>query len=168
MAEITDIALESKTVMVSSEKTITVSLSNTGKDTLYNVTAEAKGDYITSKVAYVGDVLKDGTGSAIIKVTGNEISMEAVPVEITINYEDANGNPYSIKDTTNIKVIEYTTGSYNSNFYGKLKDAEKNKISMVAVMRIVLMVLVTLIVIVVGVHLYTKLSLTKKAIENNE
>ena len=79
-------------ISVGDDANITFQINNTGKVVLYNLMAKFKADSIKENEAYVGNIKPGETGNVDVNLTGKAVTTDDGKINITISYEDENGN----------------------------------------------------------------------------
>ncbi len=96
------------TINVGDDSNVTFQINNTGKVILYNLMAKFSADSIKENEAYVGNIKPGESGNVDVNLTGKEVTTDDGKINLTISYEDENGN---IKEETRdfiLNVIQST------------------------------------------------------------
>lgn len=96
------------TINVGDDSNVTFQINNTGKVILYNLMAKFSADSIKENEAYVGNIKPGESGNVDVNLTGKEVTNDDGKINLTISYEDENGN---IKEETRdfiLNVIQST------------------------------------------------------------
>lgn len=91
---------------VGSESNIMFAINNTGKVTLYNVTAIFEADSIQRLESYVGNIKPGESGNVDVMVTGTAATADDGMIGLTITYEDENGVVSSAEKELQLFVTE--------------------------------------------------------------
>ena len=79
-------------INVGDDANITFQINNTGKVVLYNLMAKFKADSIKENEAYIGNVKPGESGNVDVNLTGKAVTADDGKINLTISYEDENGN----------------------------------------------------------------------------
>ena len=79
-------------ISVGDDANITFQINNTGKVVLYNLMAKFKADSIKENEAYIGNVKPGESGNVDVNLTGKAVTADDGKINLTISYEDENGN----------------------------------------------------------------------------
>ena len=79
-------------ISVGDDANITFQINNTGKVVLYNLMAKFKADSIKENEAYIGNVKPGESGNVDVNLTGKAVTSDDGKINLTISYEDENGN----------------------------------------------------------------------------
>ena len=93
-------------VSVGNESNIMFNINNTGKVILYNVTVDFAADSIQNTNAYVGNIKPGESGTVDAMVTGIAPTTDDGTINVTITYEDINGEESTQQETINLFVTE--------------------------------------------------------------
>ncbi|SFG56909.1 COG1361 S-layer family protein [Oribacterium sp. WCC10] len=88
------------------ESNVMFNINNTGKVILYNVTVDFSADSIQGTSTYVGNIKPGDSGSVDAMVQGISPTMDDGSINVTITYEDINGEQQTQEETINLIVIE--------------------------------------------------------------
>ena len=93
------------TINVGDDSNVTFQINNTGKVILYNLMAKFSADSIKENEAYVGNIKPGESGNVDVNLTGKEVTTDDGKINLTISYEDENGN---IKEETRDFILNVT------------------------------------------------------------
>lgn len=93
-------------INVGDETNIMFTVNNTGKVTLYNVTAIFEADSIQRSETYVGNIKPGESGSVDTMVLGTAATMDEGMIGLTISYEDENGSVSTVEKEIQLFVSE--------------------------------------------------------------
>jgi len=99
------------TIAVGEESNVMFPVNNTGKVTIYNVTASFAADSIVPNEAYVGNVKSGETGNIDIMLKGAAATADDGKIKVTITYEDENGKKTSEEKRFTLTVTDETAGT---------------------------------------------------------
>lgn len=100
-------------VSVGNESNIMFNINNTGKVILYNVTVDFAADSIQNTNAYVGNIKPGESGTVDAMVTGIAPTTDDGTINVTITYEDINGEESTQQETINLFVTEDSGEDYD-------------------------------------------------------
>ncbi len=138
-ASITEKRLSKKSIIVNGKTSLSFKVNNTGKGTLYNVTAEIAGDTISDMSSYVGTIAVGESGTVDLSLTGEKTG--DTPINVTVTFEDAEGKTATISDTLELSVEEPVAET----------NVEETKSGNSAVLVIAVIVVIVLIIVIAGV-----------------
>lgn len=95
-----------ESIEVGNEANVTFNINNTGKVILYNVTANFKGDSIQDTSSYVGNIKPGESGSVDAMLTGANPTMDDGTINVSISYENVNGEVFTSDQSINLMVTE--------------------------------------------------------------
>lgn len=93
-------------IEVGSETNIMFPINNTGKVTLYNVTAIFEADSIQRAESYVGNIKPGESGNVDVMVAGAAATADEGKIRLTITYEDENGVVTPVEKEVQLFVTE--------------------------------------------------------------
>ena len=93
-------------IEVGTETNIMFPINNTGKVTLYNVTAIFEADSIQRAESYVGNIKPGESGNVDVMVAGAAPTMDEGKIRLTITYEDENGVVTPVEKEVQLFVTE--------------------------------------------------------------
>lgn len=93
-------------IEVGSETNIMFPINNTGKVTLYNVTAIFEADSIQRSESYVGNIKPGESGNVDVMVAGVAPTMDEGKIKLTITYEDESGIVTPVEKEIQLYVSE--------------------------------------------------------------
>lgn len=93
-------------IEVGGETNIMFPINNTGKVTLYNVTAIFEADSIQRTESYVGNIKPGESGNVDAMVSGAAPTMDEGKITLTITYEDENGIVTPVEKEIQLFVTE--------------------------------------------------------------
>lgn len=111
-------------ITVGGETNVMFPVNNTGKVTLYNVTASFAGDSIVPSESYVGNIEPGQTGNVDAMVRGAAATMDDGKIQITVSYEDENGEVSSVEKEMTLFVSEEMPVDYGEIDAGNTTDVE--------------------------------------------
>ena len=80
------------TISVGDDSNVTFQINNTGKVVLYNLMAKFSADSIKENEAYIGNIKPGESGNVDVNLTGKAVTSDDGKINLTISYEDENGN----------------------------------------------------------------------------
>ena len=80
------------TISVGDDSNVTFQINNMGKVVLYNLMAKFSADSIKENEAYVGNIKPGESGNVDVNLTGKAVTSDDGKINLTISYEDENGN----------------------------------------------------------------------------
>ena len=101
-------------ITVGGQSNVMLSIYNTGKTTLNNVTVKFVADSIDEASAFVGNLQSGNTGNVDVMLTGIAPTMDDGTVKMIISYEDEGGNVTEVEKT----ITLYVTEEYYEDFMG--------------------------------------------------
>ncbi len=106
-AKLQQIEIVPEAPFVGQDFNLMCSVNNTGKSTLYNVTAtvSADGEYIDPQELYLGNIESGSTGNVDIYATPLKEGM--ANVKLTLTYEDEKGKVFDLSDTKEVYISTY-------------------------------------------------------------
>lgn len=104
--------VEPSSITVGNQADVMFGINNTGKVTLYNVTAIFEADSIQKTSAYVGNIKPGETGNVDAMLTGIQPTMDDGTIKVTISYEDVNGSVTTEEESVNLFVTEQMDMDY--------------------------------------------------------
>ncbi len=106
-AKLQQIEIVPEAPFVGQDLNLMCSVNNTGKSTLYNVTAtvSADGEYIEPQELYLGNIESGSTGNVDIYATPLKEGM--ANVKLTLTYEDEKGKVFDLSDTREVYISTY-------------------------------------------------------------
>ena len=94
------------TISVGDDSNVTFQINNTGKVVLYNLMAKFSADSIKENEAYVGNIKPGESGNVDVNLTGKAVTSDDGKINLTISYEDENGNVTEETKDFILNVIE--------------------------------------------------------------
>ena len=116
-----------ESITVGGETNVMFPVNNTGKVTLYNVTASFAGDSIVPSDSYVGNIEPGQTGNVDAMVKGAAPTMDDGKIQITISYEDENGEVSTVDKEMSLFVTEDVPMDYGDMDVGNTTDVETDQ-----------------------------------------
>lgn len=110
-------------IEVGNETNIMFPINNTGKVTLYNVTAIFEADSIQRAESYVGNIKPGESGNVDAMVTGKAATMDDGKVKLTITYEDENGVVTPVEKEIQLFVTEPVVEEFGDMGMGDMEPA---------------------------------------------
>lgn len=156
--EVYDAILDKKTMMVTEENRLNVSLSNSGNCDIHNITLGLEGDTILAGTTFIGALGMEEQTSATLAFTGNNASLENKTATIVVTYMDAQNVSHTIKQDIAVNVKEYTEGTYSQTLYNRLRIEESNE----GEVRDVIKLIVIAVLLVGCTYVVIRLIKTKK------
>jgi len=101
---ISEMKLSKNEIDLDGKTSFSCKLNNMGKGSVYNVMVEVNGELINDTDTVVGNIDMGQSSSVDLSVKGVSIGDE--DIDITVTYEDADGNPYEISKTISLSVLE--------------------------------------------------------------
>lgn len=98
------ISIVPEIVSVGSDTNVTFPINNTGKVTLYNVTAKLEASYINPVDVYLGNIKTGESKTADMMVSAIDIGSEEEKVKIILSYEDENGEVSTVEKDMDLTV----------------------------------------------------------------
>ena len=114
-------------ITVGGETNVMFPINNTGKVTLYNVTASFAADSIVPSESYVGNIEPGQTGNLDAMVRGAAPTMDDGKVKITVSYEDENGEVSTVEKEMTLFVTEEIPMDYGDMDVGNMTDVEADQ-----------------------------------------
>ncbi len=114
-------------ITVGSESNVMFPVNNTGRVTLYNVTARFEGDSIETSESYVGNIKPGETGNVDAMVRGAAPTMDDGKVKIIVSYEDEDGLITVVEKEMTLFVTEDIPMDYESIDVGNMGGTEEVK-----------------------------------------
>lgn len=114
-------------ITVGGETNVMFPVNNTGKVTLYNVTASFAGDSIVPSDSYVGNIEPGQTGNVDAMVRGAAPTMDDGKIQITVSYEDENGEVSTLEKEMTLFVTEDIPMDYGDMDVGNMTDVETDQ-----------------------------------------
>lgn len=93
-------------INVGDETNVMFNINNTGKVTLYNVTAVFEADSIQRSETYVGNIKPGESGSVDTMILGTAATMDEGMITLTLSYEDENGTVSTVEKEIQLFVSE--------------------------------------------------------------
>ncbi len=109
--------IQPEAVSVGNESNVMFNINNTGKVTLYNVTVDFAADSIQSTSSYVGNIKPGESGTVDAMITGSSPTTDDGTINLTITYEDINGEQSTQDQTINLYVTEAMEEDYSMDDY---------------------------------------------------
>ncbi len=104
--------IQPETVSVGNESNVMFNINNTGKVILYNVTVDFAADSIQTTSAYVGNIKPGESGTVDAMIAGAAPTTDDGTINVTITYEDINGEQATQAQTINLYVTEEIEEDY--------------------------------------------------------
>ena len=103
---VSNFSIEPPQIEVGNQSDVMFGINNTGKVTLYNVEALFAADSIEQTSSYVGNIKPGETGNVDVMLTGLQPTADDGTINVTIQYEDVNGEQFTQNETINMMVTE--------------------------------------------------------------
>jgi len=114
-------------VPVGNEANAMLSINNTGRVMLYNVTANFENDCIKKTTAYVGNIKPGETGSVDVMLSAVKATDGEATIPVEISYEDVNGNKATEKTEITLTVTEAAENDIMDETGGASRDLVEDK-----------------------------------------
>lgn len=150
-------------IEVGGEANVMFSLYNTGKTKLYNVNVKFIADSISGGDTFLGNLEPGATANVDAYLYGIAATMDDGTVKIEIHYEDEEGNPAVIEQSTTVFVSETYMEDYTDDFYPE--DMEEETSSSKPMLGIVIGIL---LVLLCGVVAFLILKVKRKKAKQQE
>ena len=102
-----------ESIGVGEESNVMFSINNLGRVTLYNVMVTFEADSIETNQAYVGNINSGSTGNVDIMLKGLAGTMDDGKINVTISYEDENGDESTMQKDLTLYVNEASMDEYD-------------------------------------------------------
>ncbi len=103
---ISDVSTSKDTITVGEKSSISFTINNQGKGSLYNVSVKLTGEGIEETTSYIGNILPGAMGYADITTYGAEANGTDGTVTATIYYEDNAGNLEEISQDIKLIILD--------------------------------------------------------------
>ena len=101
---VSDLRLAKNEVILNSKTSFSMKINNTGKTTAYNVCVSINGDMIDDVETVVGNI--DTGSNSTVDISLKGVATGTGNVNVTVYYEDYDGNKYEVAETLELTVSE--------------------------------------------------------------
>ena len=118
------------TISVGDDSNVTFQINNTGKVVLYNLMAKFSADSIKENEAYIGNIKPGESGNVDVNLTGKAVTSDDGKINLTISYEDENGN---VTEETKDFILNVTEAAEEETDISEpdIADSESNHFNIV-------------------------------------